>query len=117
VYGTLKRGYGNHQWALRDGAVFLGDGTTGPYFTMYDGGFPMVVDGGDDEIKVEVFEVPDSTDNMDMLEGHPSHFQREVVEVVVDKKKVEAWMYLYQYPTKGLTHLPSGEWNGRGSNA
>ena len=110
VYGTLKRGYGNHRWAERDGAEFVGEGYTDKLFAMFDGPFPRVIDNGSDAIAVEVFKIPDSPTNMDMLEGHPSHFRRELVEVMVNKKKEEAWMYLYQYPTEGMTHIQSGKW-------
>ena len=113
VYGTLKRDYGNHRWALADGAKFIGRGCTDKEFFMFDGFFPMVTSGGSDGIAVEVFEIPDNPDNMDRLEGHPSHFKRELIDVRVDRDLMKAWMYLYQYSTEGMDYLPSGEWNGR----
>ena len=114
VYGTLKRGYGNHRWAEADGAEFVSEGHTDKRFWMFDGPFPRVIDNGSDGIAVEVFKIPDKPINMDMLEGHPSHFKRELVEVYLrsTKEKQEAWMYLYQYPTEGMTLIQSGKWEG-----
>lgn len=63
VYGTLKRGFGNNR-LLRD-AIFLGEHTTEPKYTMYSaGGFPIVKTGGQTAIKCELF----ATDNKDIIE-------------------------------------------------
>lgn len=84
VYGSLKRGYWNN--SLLSTAKFIGEAFTidGSY-TMYDGGFPYVVLGGDDDVSGEVWEVDDDTlRNLDRLEGVPDHYVRHETEVVFD---------------------------------
>ena len=117
VYGTLKRGYGNHRWAEADGAEFVSEGHTDKMYTMFNGPFPKVKEDGSDGIHVEVFRIPNEPDNMDMLEGHPSHFKREEIDVYCREimGKMKAWMYIYQHETSLFdNYLPSGKWNGRG---
>lgn len=70
VYGTLKKGFGNHR--LLETSKFLG--TTSVPGTMYSlGGFPGVrLDRlGQTSIKCEVYEVDGATlVNLDRLEGY-----------------------------------------------
>ena len=82
---------------------------------MFDGGFPMVIEHGSDSIAVEVFKIPDKPDNMDILEGHPQHFERKITKVYVNGALEDAWMYLYQYRVNDKDYLPAGKWpsNGR----
>lgn len=54
VYGTLKKGYGNHGYHLGN-AKFLGDFITEPKYTLFNGGFPVVERGGDTSIKGELY--------------------------------------------------------------
>lgn len=55
------------------------------------------------------------TDQIDWLEGHPTHYKRTLVDVTKSRsRKVQAWMYVY--PSTGLmtarlTHLGSS-WTG-----
>lgn len=70
VYGTLKKGYDNHQYLLKD-AEYIGSCKTKPNFTMYSlGGFPAVVPEGDTPITVEVYKVDKTTEEaINQLEG------------------------------------------------
>lgn len=96
VYGTLKRGFGNHR--LLEKAEFIGVGDTLPFFDMISfGGYPGVI-SGTESIKVEVFEVSDqdTIDNLDFLEGHPSFFRRDDTHIKLrdeDETEVIAQMY------------------------
>ena len=72
VYGTLKKGRGNH--GLLSTSQFLGDGLIHGY-DMYSvhGGFPCIVPSksGEGICKVEVYEVNEETlARLDMLEGY-----------------------------------------------
>ena len=42
VYGTLKKGFGNHRF-LR-GSVFLGNARTNDHFALYESGIPFVIE-------------------------------------------------------------------------
>ena len=86
VYGTLKRGYGNHKALISDWEFVGEDRIKG--FDMYQMGFPMIFHG-DREITVEVFEIPDRPNalrNVDVLEGyspnspHNTFYLRETIE-------------------------------------
>ena len=80
VYGTLKRGLGNHH-LLKD-SRFLGVGYTGPRFVMLGGGFPVLVwpkGAGPRQRHVsgELYEVDDATmKRLDQLEAVGSMYDR-----------------------------------------
>lgn len=107
VYGTLKEHQGNHSVMVHSKGELVGTTKTAPKYTMYEGGFPRVVEGGDCPITVEVYSVDDLS-MLDRLEGHPSHFKRELVDV--EDMSEQAWMYIYQHPVPHGTVVPSGNW-------
>ena len=114
VYGTLKKGYGNHRVALMDGAEFVGTAKSNELLSMYNGSFPRVKrdEGVDVEISVEIYQIPHEPVNMDILEGHPYHFKREEVLFVMDETEeaVNASLYLYQHEVREKDRIPSGVW-------
>jgi gamma-glutamylcyclotransferase (GGCT)/AIG2-like uncharacterized protein YtfP len=97
VYGTLKRGQGNHR-CIAD-QEFIGEANTLlPDFQMYHlGGFPGVVKGTG-KIYGEMFRVSEESLHgpLDGLEGHPDFYKRQIVEVVCNGKVYDAWMYIYR---------------------
>jgi gamma-glutamylcyclotransferase (GGCT)/AIG2-like uncharacterized protein YtfP len=93
VYGTLKKGFGNHY--LIEGQKFLGIGETPPDYAMLSfGSYPGAIDG-DERIQVEVYEVENKAlQRMDNLEGHPSFYRRNLTPIIMDNGDIkEAWMY------------------------
>ena len=86
VYGTLKRGKGNHRFLSEGGATFLGNARTEPAFTMLHlGGFPGVVRAGKTVVHGELYEVNDEIlGRLDRLEGHPNFYQRQQLSVVLE---------------------------------
>lgn len=110
VYGTLKRGHHNNR--LLERCKLVDSGKTKEKFTMYShGGFPSIAKGGqkDTNIEVEVYEVPNKaiSDNLDMLEGYPGWYDKEVTEVN-DKKA-----YIYTMQESNNSNRPiveSGSW-------
>ena len=98
VYGSLKQGFGNHDWFLAGNAEvkFLGRCYTLGDYDMYDNGaFPIVTHGPDERRQVpivgEVYEIdPNTLDALDCLEGHPDWYHR----VKVDTPWKKAWMYV-----------------------
>ena len=79
VYGSLLSGLGNH--GLLEEATLLGEGKTEPVFSMYDlGYYPGITENGKTPIKIEVYEVDDTTfGRLDMLEGYPSFYNRKLI--------------------------------------
>lgn len=112
VYGSLKRGFGNHR--LIEGQTFINNGfTMNDGYTMYSlGAFPGVVEDGDSDIQVELYEVDDAgLERLDRLEGHPTFYCRKQVNIVGRDDSVHyAWMYIYQGETGGLPLVATGDW-------
>lgn len=92
----------------RAGGKFIAQATmTGA--TMYSlGGFPgIVLDGSNNTIHGEVFEVSDFAP-LDRLEGTPSFYDRKIVDTSVGK----AWVYfLRPEQVRGLNVVESGAWD------
>ena len=86
VYGTLKRGYGNHR--LLQGSTYLGKAKTQKRWTMIgkDMGFPYVIEQHDaigGHIEGEVYLVSDRVLNtLDILEGVPNHYISQDIDVL-----------------------------------
>ena len=84
VYGTLKRGYGNHR--LLEDAVFAGEAVTAPKYRMFDAGaFPYMVVDEDSGIPIhgEVYVItPEILERLDSLEGVAyGHYRRIKVDI------------------------------------
>lgn len=108
VYGTLKRGEGNH--ALLEGSAFLGEATTRG--VLGDCGFyPAMATGGHSVVRGEVFAVNARTlDRLDRLEGVPHLYQRTKVRLGADRGT--AWAYVQ--PVEQVRRLPqvqAGSWS------
>jgi len=116
VYGTLRKGYGNHRFLNDERVRFLGRGETAEKYAMYCVGIPFVTKEKQvSKIKGEVYEVPeDVLSRIDSLEGHPYAYRRELTEVVLeDGQKLTAWIYFYPYERlegRGLTLIESGDY-------
>ncbi len=118
VYGSLLSGLHNHgvlgpSRLVGNAAMFGGN--------LYSlGHFPGLilpdVLSNTDWVIGEVYEIPDQlvAHHLDTLEGHPSHYKRELrtVEVVNDglSKSVQAWVYVYQYSVNNYAKVPDGDW-------
>lgn len=117
VYGTLKKGFGNHRLLEREGVLFCRPSWTLREYNFVRGaGFPYVCDFGPEEtkgfIRGELYQVKNSqvVADMDWLEGHPTFYKREEITLENNSK---VWCYLYQgrdFPNerfskpKGLYH-------------
>lgn len=86
VYGSLKRGFWNHEWLTSPIQKFLGEAVTIDPFHMADVGFPYIFQPDDNiefnnrplPVMGEVYEVDDNVvRGLDYLEGVPHHYSRE----------------------------------------
>lgn len=113
AYGTLRPGYGNH-----DLVADLVETTTpatveGAAMLVPDHGwFPYAVRAEGSTIQGEVLRFGEgdwreAIRRMDRLEGHPSHYRRQVVETT-DGEAV--WLYVAADWPRAAWHLPSGDW-------
>ncbi len=100
VYGSLKRGFGNHPLMKVAGAEFIDTATssTNDYLMAGVGeSFPAIVKGTA-YFKGEVYAISEDglEDYLDVLESHPVFYKRELIDVTLDStgEKVKAWAYI-----------------------
>lgn len=111
VYGTLRKGFWNHRLLVR--SKFIGRARTKDKYKLTANGIPFVTD---DEkicnIIGEVYEVDKKTlKSLDFLEGHPIHYQRKMIPVVLeDGTEIDAWCYFYQFSTSGCEVIETGDY-------
>lgn len=98
VYGTLKRGYGNHDVMKMAGGEFLGEDKLQRHQMYTNGAFPMIVPGLAARcVRGEVFAV-NSLRGLDQLEGYReddpegSMYMRQEVEL---KSGRRVWTYVW----------------------
>lgn len=96
VYGTLRKGFGNH--GLLQSARLLDAGNTVDQYAMVCEGIPYVgseVREDGNNIAVEVYAVDDETfARLDDLERHPEWYTRQEIPIVLDNGMVvNAWLY------------------------
>lgn len=121
VYGTLRKGQGNH--GRLAGARFVGRGKTVDRMTLLDvnGYFPAVVPiDGPSRIVGEVYDVDAATlKSLDQLEGYPHHYDRkrfdvELLDTDRAARHVVAWIYFYPPDGQRVADvIPSGDWCDR----
>jgi gamma-glutamylaminecyclotransferase len=99
VYGTLKRGFHNAHFLA--GVKFLGTAKTFEKYPMLDKGIPYLfnVPGNGFNIVCEIYEIVDSEmmHNLDRLEGHPRHYTRTPVNVILNGQKIEVFIYFANF--------------------
>jgi gamma-glutamylaminecyclotransferase len=90
VYGSLKKGFGNHILLKDTECVFEGFVEI-PYTMISLGGFPGLLRSGQkNKIYIEVYKVEDDETerNLDRLEGYPSFYDKEAVETPVGEAMI-----------------------------
>ena len=108
VYGTLKKGGGNHR--LLNGCKFVGEHITENEHTMVDfGPFPAILEGGTTPITGEVYVINNSVaGDLDRLEGDPSMYQRKIIDTEYGKALVYYMKELGAHHKYGI--IESGVW-------
>lgn len=101
VYGTLKKGFGNHvfldsMYEKEDEGTIVGE-----LYEVFGGGFPALVDG-QDTVFGEVYWVIDEVyyrvmSSLDRLEAEGSMYERKLVRVnTKNNGEVLAWTYFWK---------------------
>lgn len=98
VYGTLKRGFGNHRVMQMAGGQFVCEGKTADRLPLIQHGLPFLLDqpGHGHHVEGEIFRVPDRDGwkRLDRLEGHPDFYCRKLINIMgEDGETYEAWTY------------------------
>lgn len=112
VYGTLKRGFHNHNRFLQGMEPVAIGYIRGK---LLQGGLPYLVEG-DGQVHGEVYEISsDLRNTLDALEGHPKWYRRMPVDVTPDKgRTLRAEAYFYQMPPHSTMyrHIEDGVYRG-----
>jgi gamma-glutamylcyclotransferase (GGCT)/AIG2-like uncharacterized protein YtfP len=120
VYGTLRNGEHNHHYVSENLVNYLGVyKTVEKYYMIQNTGysFPYVVpshllelDEKPVEITGEVYEITkEGLEKIDLLEGVPDHYMREVITVQSNEgnQKAQAFVYLMK-DMRYLQHMKEG---------
>lgn len=95
VYGSLKRGCGNHH--VLGSSVKVADAVTLGRYSMRSGGFPVVLKSNPNgRVTGEVYRVGEEIlERLDRLEGNGAFYLREMVDLeLADGSFASAWMYV-----------------------
>jgi gamma-glutamylaminecyclotransferase len=109
VYGTLKNGFHNNVYL--EGYDFEDAHAMG--FEMYgkNSSYPFVKQGSGivaGEVYYNIY--PETLRELDMLEGHPEFYHRELATIEVGDKVVEAWIYLNERYCESAERVLEGMW-------
>lgn len=99
VYGTLRNGRSNHH-LLKD-AYCHGVGRSEASYAMYlKNGYPYITSSENRyQIVGELYSVDDDTLlALDRFEGHPRHYKRREIQIVVGEERYNAWSYFRDPP-------------------
>jgi gamma-glutamylcyclotransferase (GGCT)/AIG2-like uncharacterized protein YtfP len=110
VYGTLRRGESNH--AELGPARYLEDAWTSASYELVDlGHYPALLEGGDDAVRGELYEVPESwVARLDVFEDVPSLYERKQIEI----SGASALGYVMRREIAGdAPRIASGDWSER----
>ncbi len=119
VYGTLKKGYGNHR-LLEGRSQFLGDAVVPG--KLYGFGLPGYVMGDEGKVHGELysFEDPAVLRDLDWLEGYraeslkDSFYIRSLVTSTVGSSTQDAWVYEINREMNEKQLIPEGVWKRNG---
>lgn len=111
AYGTLRKGYGNSRLVDKPDTKHIGTGITVEKYQMTASGIPFVNKTPDVNITVDLWEIDKERDlpSVDRLEGHPSFYKRELIDVKINDTIYKAWLY---FCDKGYGNIvESGDFN------
>jgi len=117
VYGTLKKGYGNHRVMRQAGGEFICEARSVDAFPLVVSGLPYLLDkrGSGHRVAVELYRVSSAEGFaiLDRLEGHPDFYCRKVEKFEADTGEViEAWVYFLTRANRELERLEAVECYG-----
>jgi gamma-glutamylcyclotransferase (GGCT)/AIG2-like uncharacterized protein YtfP len=99
VYGTLKRGYSNYSYFLKD-SKFINEAVTTKLYEMVNlGSFPAIIPNNKGKkVSGEVFLVDDWTlSRLDILEGEGQFYTRITENFIIGDKQFSGFVYILDY--------------------
>lgn len=114
VYGTLMKGFGNHNYYLanQENVKFLGKAKLIGYEMYHVFSFPGIVPQKGKEILGEVYKVDDHVlQQLDRLEGEGFMYKRiEDVAFLDTEKQIKVYVYVWQLSIKGCKKVDTMPW-------
>lgn len=110
VYGSLKRGRGNHDYFCQNMTQCIPCTIKG---TLYDTGwgFPALELSGEQVVHGELITVPlADLPAFDYLEGVPRFYQRNEIVIDINGEKIKSFVYTMDCSRKGFKKVESGNW-------
>jgi gamma-glutamylaminecyclotransferase len=120
VYGSLKRGFGNHR--LLANSEFVGTGLTEPRYRLINlGPYPAMIESTDDPLSItgELYRIDEQTlADLDRLEGEGVLYRRIVTTITALEggacdQRVDthsAWTYLWMRSPAEHPLWPTATW-------
>ena len=98
VYGTLKKGYGNHRIIKK--AKYIGDFISVDKFDLSGYGLPeLYPNKHGKQVRGEIYELREHDFiSTDMLEGNGHFYQREIKRFWNNDRAINAWIYIILSP-------------------
>ncbi|MCE7736247.1 MAG: hypothetical protein GPJ54_15305 [Candidatus Heimdallarchaeota archaeon] len=113
VYGTLKKGYHNHEVHLKDLITRFEGFVTLPFQLYSNGRYPMLVKSQYlSDIFIEVYEVSDDKFVEIIKLEEPFGYHYEKIEIMKINEFVEVFVYSSGIPPEEFTLIESGNWVG-----
>ena len=112
VYGSLRRGMGNHQYYLSS-SEYKGTFSTEPEYTLHSlSYYPGLKLDGNTSIVMEVYEVNEETlKNLNRLEGyHPGETSTFYDRIEINTPWGRAFTYIYVNKLSKESIVESGDW-------
>ena len=112
VYGSLRRGMGNHQYYLSS-SEYKGAFSTEPEYTLHSlSYYPGLKLDGNTSIVMEVYEVDEETlKNLNRLEGYrPGETSTFYDRIEINTPWGKAFTYIYVNPLPKESIVESGDW-------
>jgi gamma-glutamylcyclotransferase (GGCT)/AIG2-like uncharacterized protein YtfP len=103
-------GCGNH--GRLQHSKYLGKAKTVSKYIMTGSGIPFVSKKIPmHHILGEVYEIDARTlESLDWLEGHPTNYCREIINVIVNEEEKQAWLYFYESERNNGQVIENGDY-------
>lgn len=115
VYGSLKKGFDNHNLLLSKYAKRLGKAHTVKKFAMFEdsfGNYPYIIDTPVSKINGELYQITraELMQRIDEFEGAPDYYIRKKIEVKSHHGIKRAFVYVRPNATLPTNKQPLKEW-------
>ncbi len=112
TYGTFRQNECRHYILQSFKPEFIKQIETVAKYTLINlGSFPGIIEGGNNAIVGELYDITDDIMAVfDMIEGHPSFFCRKEIELV---DGTNAAAYVFQHSIENCDIIMSNDWTTR----